>query len=546
MVEGCCGGYLWCGDPVTTMYGNDWNDCLYLLDPADGDRTFDCSGCTTSLDINFDTAHRINASDYLYIEVSEDDGGAWWTVGMLGFTNPSWPNFDSVSIDALGGLGGYGLTPTATTQFRFRFVSNETEVNRGIFLDNIEVICNPTIFGPDDCTTMDNFEAEALAFGNWWNPSMNSQYFVYDTGILPNNLWTGFTDGALEPSYGCYDTQFFSTIRPWNGLYPDNIDCSMLWTLDLPQCFYGYLGGSVYYDTDGNDAGLIEISDNGGASFDLVASVSGSANDDYYGGAVPLWFICSADFQYWASGPWDITPYVGGEVQVRYRMESDAINSHGYAGFGPLQLAFYGMKDVNAPETFCELVGDIDPVYFYYTDGVAVYLTATDDVTGVKETWYELDGGPATEYLGPFMVEDDGTHQVCFWSVDNVNNVETKKCSIEFKIDQTGPSVTITAPGDGLYLMGNLVLDMPFLEGKSIHLFGGVQVDATVTISGAPLKVVEFYMNDVLFAQDVTAPFGAFCTEKNQGPATFKVKAIDVLDNSAEATKSVTNYIKIL
>jgi len=102
--------------------------------------------------------------------------------------------------------------------------------------------------------------------------------------------------------------------------------------------------------------------------------------------------------------------------------------------------------------------------------------------------------------------------------------------------------VTITAPGPGLFLFGSKLLD----AAQSIHLFGGVQVAATVTIAGAPLKVVEFYMNDVLFAQDVTAPFETYCTEKNSGSATFKVVAIDILDQTGEDSVSVDTYIKIL
>jgi hypothetical protein len=512
MVEGCCGGYLWSGDPATTAYGNNWNDCLYLLD-ADGDRTFDCSAFTTTLQVEFDAAWMCEAADMWFVEVSVDDGGAWWPCGIGGFSNPSWPNFDSYIVDCVLPLSGVGLAPTATTQFRFRFASNDSLVNRGVYLDNIAVKMNPYIFGPDDCTTMDNFETEAISYGNWWRtPHQEGFAFSYYNlpGILPSQ------------TFGNYDPLAWTTLRPWNAFYPDNLDNSLDWTLTLPHAFYGYIVTTPLWNVEPVDELYLQISD--GGPFDTLDTFTG-----------PGWW--------WAPySQYDVTDYLNSDVTIRYNFKSDATTSAFL--FGPYfeGMTFYGMEDTNAPVTTIELVGDIDPVYLYYTDGVAVYLTATDDVTGVKATYYELDGGPATEYVGPFMVEDDGTHQVCFWSEDFENNVETKKCSVEFKIDQTGPSVTITEPGDGLFFMGNKLLD---LEGKSIHIFGGVQVSATVTVSGAPLKVVEFYMNDVLFAQDVTAPFGAFCTEKNQGSATFKVKAIDVLDASSEATKSVDTYIKI-
>ena len=68
---------------------------------------------------------------------------------------------------------------------------------------------------------------------------------------------------------------------------------------------------------------------------------------------------------------------------------------------------------------------------------------------------------------------------------------------------------------------------------------------ATASADGAPLKTVEFYINDVLFAEDTTSPFSAMCREKNTGAATFKVIAEDVLGETATATQVVDTYIKL-
>jgi hypothetical protein len=203
-------------------------------------------------------------------------------------------------------------------------------------------------------------------------------------------------------------------------------------------------------------------------------------------------------------------------------------------------MQFYGMKDTNPPTTTVALEGTFDPVFHYWTSEIAVTLTAVDDLTGVKTTYYELDGVQHT-YDGPFLIEDDGEHTLCYWSEDNEGNVETKKCIVPFRIDQTGPEVTITGPESGLYIGGNLILP----SEKYIFLFGGVPLSASVTIDGAPLQTVQFFMNDVLFHEDTSAPYEAFCTEKNSGPATFKVKAIDVLGEDDEATLSVDFYLKL-
>jgi len=186
--------------------------------------------------------------------------------------------------------------------------------------------------------------------------------------------------------------------------------------------------------------------------------------------------------------------------------------------------------------------GTFDETYGYYTSGVAIWLTAVDDLTGVADIFYELDGVQYT-YTGPFMITGDGLHTLCYWAVDNEGNTEAKRCIPPFKIDESGPSVTITiADGPGLYLFGNKLLD----SEKYIFLFGGVDVKASVSIDGAPLQTVEFYMNDELFGEDTSSPFQLRCTLKNQGSATFKVIAKDVLGQTATAQQVVDTYIKLL
>jgi len=485
MVEGCCGGYFWCGDPVTTVYGNNWDDTL-IIAPG-GDPTFDCSGTIKKkIHIKFDTQYNMTPNDKAIVEVSVDDGVVWHNVWERTGDNPSYPDWDTEDIHIWGDAA---LICTATTQFRFRFVSNETEVQRGWFLDNIEIYhTSPTtMFGPDDCTTMDNFDQTEVSYGDWWQTPDQFQY---------------------TPGYGCFDADYLA--HPWNGIYPNNINNALDWTLEIPKVFYAWIEGWILYDLEeGYDFGYVEISENDGP-FTTVDSYSASANDDYGFGLTVDDIINPASPDYYTIygyyGIYNIPPV--DKVTVRWRMESDASNPNGYAGYCFEDYMFYGMEDTNAPVTTCDLVGDIDPVYLYYADGVAVYLTATDDVTGVKATYYTLDGGAPEVYDGP-----------------------------------------ITAPEKGLYIMGNRIFtfeNFAAMSDKSIHLFSGVQVSATVTIAGAPLKVVEFYLDDVLFAQDVTSPYEAFCTEGHSGAGTFKVKAIDVLDQTGEASVSVDNYIKIL
>jgi hypothetical protein len=378
---------------------------------------------------------------------------------------------------------------------------------------------------------------------------MDTQWFVYDTLQLPG-FYTWFPDGYLEPSWGVFDYDYFNLGMTGN-LFPDDIDCAIVWEFSAPEAFYGWIFKTLYYDlpSDPNVTASFDISIDGGLTWTPLEYYSGSANEDYYGGGLPLAIVVDADFQYWAAGNTLITDFLTvDDIMVRFHMVSieDVNNVIEYAGFGPLTdgapIAFYGMADLVAPQTTITMQGTFDETYGYYTSEVAVWLEATDDITGVAAIYYELDGTQYT-YTGPFIIDGDGTHTLCYWSVDNEGNVEAKQCVQPFKIDESGPSVTISiADGPGIYLFGNKLLD----SDKYIFLFGGVDVKATVSIDGAPLKTVEFYMNDQLFGEDTASPFGLKCTLKNQGSATFKVIAKDVLDASDSDQIVVDTYIKLL
>ena len=62
-----------------------------------------------------------------------------------------------------------------------------------------------------------------------------------------------------------------------------------------------------------------------------------------------------------------------------------------------------------------------------YTSEVTVTLTAVDTQSGVNYTMYKLDDGDYIVYTAPFIVSDEGAHELLFYSVDNAGNTETEK-----------------------------------------------------------------------------------------------------------------------
>jgi len=77
----------------------------------------------------------------------------------------------------------------------------------------------------------------------------------------------------------------------------------------------------------------------------------------------------------------------------------------------------------------------------YHQGPFEVLLDASDALSGVKDSYYTIDGGPMKVYDHGFNVIGEGDHTVQFWSVDNAGNAETLH-SATVRIDDTAPVTT--------------------------------------------------------------------------------------------------------
>ncbi|WP_033824510.1 M12 family metallo-peptidase [Kitasatospora sp. MBT63] len=71
-------------------------------------------------------------------------------------------------------------------------------------------------------------------------------------------------------------------------------------------------------------------------------------------------------------------------------------------------------------------------------DEQLVVLTATDDISGVALTEYDLDGAGWTTYTGPIPVRGEGEHQLLYRSVDRAQNQEADR-TLALRIDCDAP-----------------------------------------------------------------------------------------------------------
>ncbi|WP_202079338.1 OmpL47-type beta-barrel domain-containing protein [Caldalkalibacillus salinus] len=90
--------------------------------------------------------------------------------------------------------------------------------------------------------------------------------------------------------------------------------------------------------------------------------------------------------------------------------------------------------DLTAPTTTSKITDE------WTNDSVTVELTATDDKSSVESTYYAVNGAEFTEGTH-FTLEEEGIHEVRYYSVDVAGNVEEEHVE-EVKIDLTSPTTT--------------------------------------------------------------------------------------------------------
>jgi hypothetical protein len=143
----------------------------------------------------------------------------------------------------------------------------------------------------------------------------------------------------------------------------------------------------------------------------------------------------------WTYYSFDLTSYNGLDIYIGindisydtfiFMLDDFKVNGTGY------------VIDTTPPTTTCTLEGTMQGDV--YTSDVTVTLNADDPLSGVNYTMYKLDDGNWTVYTEPFVVTDDGTHSVIFYSVDNAGNEEDEKTS-SFTIQHAAP-LEITIKG---------------------------------------------------------------------------------------------------
>lgn len=183
--------------------------------------------------------------------------------------------------------------------------------------------------------------------------------------------------------------------------------------------------------------------------------------------------------------------------------------------------------DKTLPTTSPSIAGEVSAAGWYHT-AVTATLIASDNLAGVRATYYALDGGAAQTYSGPIVVSGDGMHSLSYWSVDRADNEESNH-SETIRIDSIAPMLTIATPTSGLRTNNNFAV-----SGNVADLGSGIASAVTSLDSGL--------LNSLPL--DASGNYSFLTTLKldgnDDGQHTLHIRATDNADNSSTSDLAFT------
>ncbi len=124
-----------------------------------------------------------------------------------------------------------------------------------------------------------------------------------------------------------------------------------------------------------------------------------------------------------------------------------------------------------------------------------ISLEAKDENSGVKKTVFSIDEGKYYNYIRPIVISalKEGEHTLSYYSIDNINNEETKKV-YSFYLDKSPPMIVDELQGNTFIANGK-----EYSSGRSMVKF-------TAMDNKAGVREIRYSINDGEFIE-YTGPF---------------------------------------
>jgi hypothetical protein len=289
------------------------------------------------------------------------------------------------------------------------------------------------------CTPLGNGNNYLYFFGN--DPSYPSHYPYYD-------VTTGCNNNDITAEYGlgyyCAGTGY-DEVTGWGTFNA----LQLSWAINTykagdfvpPSATFTGPTTNVWYNTDQEvswtvaDAGQSGLPATGVAGFtqtwdttppdSTTAPSPRGGSDGFYTG--PEYPNSTFGYQY--------VSWAGQGCHTTY------VRSYDNSGWNQVQTYGPVCYDTVAPVTSASLIGTYSSGV--YISNVNVTLSATDASSGVKHTYYSLDGSGYNTYSAPFTVSALGNHTLNYYSTDVAGNTESTH-TLSFTI-QSATSTSVSS-----------------------------------------------------------------------------------------------------
>jgi|GEM_PF-6994529 len=172
-------------------------------------------------------------------------------------------------------------------------------------------------------------------------------------------------------------------------------------------------------------------------------------------------------------------------------------------------LALYGdlLLTEEPPLTTVELSGDEGEEDWFVSE-VEATLTATGGTGGVADTFYRIDGAAWQTYDDPFVIDDEGSHTVQYYSVDTAGNEEPTR-TVMVMVDTVAPDTSASVDGT---------------VGEDDWITSAATVEFTVVDVSSGLSVIMYSLDE----GDWTELSGTTLVISEDGAHTLEFYSVDV------------------
>ncbi|MBN2664108.1 MAG: hypothetical protein JXR68_10705 [Bacteroidales bacterium] len=152
-----------------------------------------------------------------------------------------------------------------------------------------------------------------------------------------------------------------------------------------------------------------------------------------------------------------------------------------------------------------------------------IILSATDDLAGVKNITYQIDGGQNFDYADKFSISEPGYHKISVFCFDQVNNMGNADFFV--KVDSTPPEIFVNFSYKS------------FLSNKKLVYPKGTKLFIAATDFNTGVKNIYYQINN-----SSEKLYSGFLVFSDSGEYTLNITAIDNINN--KIIKSYIFYIE--